>query len=144
MVGKINPLGTWTMQDYNNQTFDYRTSAMGPIALADRYKIPYYQSVDKIEYGNNQVSIDVTATQPGIVVLAESSYPGWRVTVNGKTANIVRLNYLFQGVEVDSGRQQIVFRYQPPLFFLCLMGSIFTILIGMFICFVHVLSKRKT
>jgi len=144
MVGKINPLGTWTMQDYNNQTFDYRTSAMGPIALADRYKIPYYQSVDKIEYGNNQVSIDVTASRRGIVVLSESSYPGWHATLNGKPANIVRLNYLFQGVEVDSGKQQIVFRYQPPLFYLYLMGSIFTIFVLMLTYLIHVLYKRKT
>lgn len=143
MVGKIHPLGKWTMDDYNHQVFDYLTSAMGPISLADRYKTPYHQRVDKIEYGSNRIDIEVTAARQGIVVLAESSYPGWSVTVNGKPANTLRLNYLFQGVEVDSGRQHIVFRYRPPHFFLYAMVSVVIISIVTFLYFFYVLFRRK-
>ncbi|MGA2781005.1 MAG: YfhO family protein [Smithella sp.] len=73
---------------------------------------------------NERIRIEVTSVKRGVVVLSESSYPGWRVTVNGKLSKIIRLNYLFQGVEVDSGRQQIQFEYQPP-FFLLLMDIVF-------------------
>jgi uncharacterized membrane protein YfhO len=100
--------------------------------------------VDKIEYDNiNHIRIEVTTAQPGIVVLSEASYPGWRVTVNGKQANIIRLNYLFQGVEVDSGRQQIQFEYQPPFFRLYLLISFFTFLVIMLSWFFRRSLKRK-
>jgi uncharacterized membrane protein YfhO len=100
--------------------------------------------VDKIEYDNvNRIRIEVTTAQPGVVVLSEASYPGWRVTVNGKQANIIRLNYLFQGVEVDSGRQQIQFEYQPPFFRLYLLISFLTLLIIMLLWFFRHSLKRK-
>ncbi|MCK7517138.1 MAG: YfhO family protein [Ignavibacteriales bacterium] len=87
--------------------------------------------------------MEVTAAQPGVVVLSEASYPGWRVTVNGKTSNIIRLNYLFQGVEVGSGRQQIQFEYQPPFFLLYLLISISAFVVIMLLWFFRYSLKRK-
>jgi uncharacterized membrane protein YfhO len=104
----------WTLKDYSTRPFDSHPLALGPEEIATRHKISYYQEVDKIEYDNpNRIRMEVIAAQGGVVVLSEASYPGWRVTVNGKPANVIRLNYLLQGVEVDSGRQQIQFEYQP-------------------------------
>jgi hypothetical protein len=144
IVGKIHPLGKWTLQDYNKYLFNYYTSALGPEDTEVRHKTSYYQRVDKIEYDNvNRIRIEVTTAQPGVVVLSEASYPGWRVTVNGKPANIIRLNYLFQGVEVDSGRQQIKFEYQPPFFRLYLLISFLTLLIIMLLWFFRHSLKRK-
>ena len=144
IVGKIHPLGKWTLQGYNKYLFNYYTSALGPEDTEVRHKTSYYQRVDKIEYDNvNRIRIEVTTAQPGVVVLSESSYPGWRVTVNGKPANIIRLNYLFQGVEVDSGRQQIKFEYQPPFFRLYLLISFLTLLIIMLLWFFRHSLKRK-
>jgi uncharacterized membrane protein YfhO len=144
IVGKIHPLGKWTLKDYSKRPFNSHTSALGPEEIESRHKTPYYQGVDKIEYDNvNRIRIEVTTAQPGVVVLSESSYPGWRVTVNGKPANIIRLNYLFQGVEVDSGRQQIQFEYQPPFFRLYLLISIFTFLVIMLLWFFRHSLKRK-
>jgi hypothetical protein len=144
IVGEIHPLGKWTLKDYNKYLFNSYTSALGPEEIEVRHKTPYYQGVDKIEYDNvNRIHIEVTTAQPGVVVLSEASYPGWRVTVNGKSANIIRLNYLFQGVEVDSGRQQIQFEYQPPFFRLYLLISFFTLLVIMLLWFFRHSLKRK-
>ena len=128
IVGKIHPLGNWSLKDYSARSFDPHTSALGPQDSKARHKIPYYQGVDKIEYENvNRIRIDVKAARRGVVVLSEASYPGWRVTVNGETAKIIRLNYLFQGVEVDQGRQEILFEYRPPFFLFYLFVSFSTI-----------------
>jgi len=74
---------------------------------------------------NERIRIEITATKRGVVVLSESSYPGWRVTVNGKPSKIIRLNYFFQRVEVDSGRQQIQFEHHPSIFHIILMDIVF-------------------
>jgi hypothetical protein len=144
IVGEICPLGKWTLKDYNKYLFNPYTSALGPENTEARHKIPYYQEVDKIEYDNvNRIRIKVTAAQPGVLVLSESSYPGWRVTVNGKPANIIRLNYLFQGVEVDSGRQRIQFEYQPPFFRVYLLISFLTLIVIMMSWFFRYSFKRN-
>jgi hypothetical protein len=144
IVGEIHPLGKWTLKDYSKRPFNSHTSALGSEESAARHKIPYYQEVDKIEYDNiNHICIEVTAAQSGVVVLSEASYPGWRVTVNGKPTNIIRLNYLFQGVEVDSGRQQIQFEYQPPFFRLYLLISLLTFLVIMLSWFFRHSLKRR-
>jgi len=117
MVGQVHPSGVWTVEDYGRLAFNAHTSTLGPEDMKDRYNTPYFQAMDKIVYENhNRIRLEVTALQRGVVVLSEASYPGWHVSVNGKPAKIIRLNYLFQGVEVNSGRQQILFEYQPPLF----------------------------
>jgi len=145
VVGEIHRLGNWTLNDYMNRSFNSHTSALGPEEIAARHKVPYYQDVDKIEYDNlNCIRIEVTTSRPGVVVLSEASYPGWHVTVNGKPSNIIRLNYLFQGVEVASGRQQIQFEYQPPFFQLYLFISFITFLVIMLsFFFCHSLKRRR-
>jgi uncharacterized membrane protein YfhO len=49
-------------------------------------------------------------------VVAESWYPGWRATLDGQAAPILRANYLSQGVVVPAGRHVVELRYQPDSF----------------------------
>lgn len=130
IVGQVQPLSAWTVQNYNSRLFDGRMTALGPQSAAALLKIPYYQDVDSMVYENqNRIRMDVTARQRGVVVLAEAAYPGWRAAVDGQPVDIVRLNYLFQGVLVNPGRHQILFEYRPPFFLLFAMISICTFLL---------------
>lgn len=144
LVGEIYPSGRWTLKDYSKRSFDARASAVGPEEIAAFYKKRYYQDVDHIAYDRpHRIRIEMAAVQPGVLVLAESFYPGWRATVNGKPKNIVRLNYLFQGVEVDAGRQSIIFEYRPPFFRLYAVVSLAAIIVLTTIGFICCIQKRK-
>ena len=57
--------------------------------------------------------VHVTATGPGLLVLTDSWYPGWRATVDGIESAIVRTDATFRGVVVGEGRHDVVFRYRP-------------------------------
>jgi hypothetical protein len=57
--------------------------------------------------------IRVTATGPGLLVLTDSWYPGWRATVDGVESAVVRADATFRGVVVGEGRHDVVFRYRP-------------------------------
>jgi uncharacterized membrane protein YfhO len=46
-------------------------------------------------------------------VLSDQYFPGWRATVDGAPASIVRANYAFRLVEVPRGRSVVEFRYAP-------------------------------
>ena len=48
----------------------------------------------------------------GLLALADPWYPQWRVEVDGKPAELLRVDHAFRGVRVPAGRHQVVFTYQ--------------------------------
>jgi uncharacterized membrane protein YfhO len=49
-------------------------------------------------------------------VLSDTYYPGWNVTVNGRSSRIDEVDYLLRGVRVPAGNDVIVFTYDPTSF----------------------------
>lgn len=60
-----------------------------------------------------QVHIKATLTAPGLLVLADTYFPGWEATVDGRSSMIVRTDQLFRGVPLRAGRHVITFDYRP-------------------------------
>lgn len=67
-------------------------------------------------YQNNKVQIDTRLSDPGILVLTDAFYPGWKVFVDGVEEKILRANYLFRGVELPAGNHRVEFVYDPLSF----------------------------
>ena len=59
------------------------------------------------------VEVDAALNAPGLVVLADTFYPGWQATVDGAPARIVAVNHLFRGVAAPAGRHRVRFEYHP-------------------------------
>ncbi len=59
------------------------------------------------------VEVEIEMAEPGVLVLADSCFPGWEVTVDGDAAELFCANYLMRGVELDAGRHQVRFEYRP-------------------------------
>jgi len=57
----------------------------------------------------------VTVDTPCEVVLVASDtyYPGWRVRVDGREAELLEANVAFRGVVVPAGRHEVEFSYEP-------------------------------
>jgi hypothetical protein len=60
-----------------------------------------------------QVTVKLASERDGWLVLSDTWYPGWKVTVDGRASQLLRANYLFLGVKVPEGEHTIVFYYQP-------------------------------
>jgi hypothetical protein len=71
---------------------------------------------------SHTTSFEVRASGPGVVVLAESWWPGYpHATLDGREAPVLRLNHMFQGVFVGrAGPHRLVFDYRPRRFSLML------------------------
>jgi hypothetical protein len=58
--------------------------------------------------------IEVQANRPQLLVLAQSDFPGWRATVDGKPVPVLAADVAFVGVSVPAGTHRVVLRYHAP------------------------------
>jgi hypothetical protein len=66
----------------------------------------------------NLVVIHAAMTCRGMVILTDTWFPGWRATVDGKSAPIEKAYGAFRGVVVEGGDHTIEMRYRPWSVFL--------------------------
>ncbi len=77
----------------------------------------------------NSWSAEVSTAQAGYLVFAETWYPGWQATVDGRRAPMMRADVGFSAVAVPAGHHVVAKIYRPPLVFAGLAGSAFMALI---------------
>jgi hypothetical protein len=66
-----------------------------------------------VRSGINECRIDGDVPRASLLVLSDAYYPGWQVTVDGRRRELLRTNYAFRGVFVESGSHTIEFRFRP-------------------------------
>ena len=59
-----------------------------------------------------RVQVSVQTDRDGLLVLGDPWYPQWRVEVDGRPAELLRVDHAFRGVRVPAGSHQVVFTYQ--------------------------------
>ena len=94
-------------------------------------------------YENAQVMIRASLDAAGILVLADSFYPGWNAYVDGKREEILRANLFFRAVALPAGEHIVEFRYEPRSFKIGLVISVTTIFALIVTTVICVLRKRR-
>jgi len=61
-----------------------------------------------------QIVVALTAPADGFLLLADTYYPGWTVTVDGRRAALYRANISERGVPIPAGAHSVAFHYDPP------------------------------
>ena len=102
------------------------------------------------QYAARQISLESERTRgSGLLVLSEMYYPkGWTATINGKPAEILKVNYALRGVVVPEGKQTVDFRFEPtshvwgvPLAFI---GHLIWLLVGAGALYQWIVKRYKT
>jgi hypothetical protein len=114
-------------------SFDPERNVIVPVIPAfDRASVSKSDpgEVTNYEDDTNSSRIHLEATAPSIVVLSQIFYPDWKVYIDGKPAELLRLDYAFTGTVVGPGNHDVEFRFQPTSFvigaaisFACLLFS---------------------
>lgn len=89
-------------------------------------------------YTPNRLTYETQATKNGVVVFSEIFYPGWTATIDGKTVELGRADYVLRAMQVPAGKHQIVLTFDPQSIHttetvayialgLLLLGLIFTV-----------------
>jgi hypothetical protein len=116
-----------TFRRLSSEAFDLAREVVidAPIKLEGRAK---FRGHSKIElYQNRRVRIDAQLNEPGILVLTDAFYPGWTVSVDEHPQRLLRVNYLFRGVELTPGNHIVEFVYDPASFKIGLLISLMTV-----------------
>ena len=70
-----------------------------------------------VEARRDRLVIEAESAAPGVLVVGEAHYPGWRATVDGAPTELLRADYAFRGVALPAGRHRVELRYVPrPLY----------------------------
>jgi hypothetical protein len=104
-------------------------AALAPDAGDGRVEITRYEA--------NRVNLQTHSGGNSILVLSENDYPGWRVYVDGQSADLVRVNYALRGVMLGAGDHQVSFVYRP---WSVMGGLLLSLIAGVGLI---ILSRRK-
>ena len=78
-----------------------------------------------LEYDPKRVKLETDADTATVLLLNDKHHPGWKVTVDGEPAQLLRANYLMRGVHLPPGKHVVEFRFAPP------EGSVYVSLSGL-------------
>jgi hypothetical protein len=71
-------------------------------------------TVGRITDAPNRVTLEVTASQSiSRLVLADTAYPGWQVSLDGQPYGYMTANLAFQSVSLPEGQHTLVIEYRP-------------------------------
>jgi hypothetical protein len=137
-VRSFESLVTLTM----NSTFTPSTEAVMLDSESKKLSKKQYSkegTVKMTKYAPNQINYEADVNGKQLIVFSEMYYKnGWKAFVDGKEQEILKVNYALRGLEVDSGKHKIEFKFDIPKFHtagtMAMIGSILILLLvaGMF------------
>ena len=78
-----------------------------------------------LKYDPKRVKLETDADTATVLLLNDKHHPGWKVTIDGEPAQLLRANYLMRGVHLPPGKHVVEFRFAPP------EGSVYVSLSGL-------------
>ena len=64
-------------------------------------------------YEPNHLTYDVESGKGGLVVFSENYYPGWTATIDGKDAELGRVDYILRALSVPAGKHKVELMFYP-------------------------------
>jgi hypothetical protein len=144
LVGQVLPMKRGSVEELLEPTFDPSVQAIAGGRIPKTSQADFFKEVDSLRYEEDgRIRIRVTSDRPSILVLSESSYPGWQVMVNKEKRECLWLNLLFQGVEIPSGQNEIVFGFRPECFSVYGLVSLVSLCLVCGICFSPCFVRKR-
>jgi hypothetical protein len=77
---------------------------------------PAPASITRVANNAGRVRLHVDMPAPGLLVLSEPHYPGWRAAIDGQSTALLRANYVLQAVPVPAGQHTVELTFLPASF----------------------------
>jgi hypothetical protein len=83
--------------------------------------------IDMVEDRPGRMVLNVTARNGGVLVIPDNYAPGWRASINGRTARALRVYRAYLGVGIERGENSITFEFVDDWFWIGLTISLITL-----------------
>ncbi len=117
--------------------------------ILERQPIPAPVSADGANsgitgYRTNEITIQVHAEKPCIMILSEIDYPDWKVSVDGRDAEVLTANYCLRAVALGAGDHTVVFFFSSGIIRFSLIVSIAAFALAVLVPLLHwLIVERK-
>ena len=94
-------------------------------------------TVGLLIYSPNKVSFKINTSGNSLLFLSDNYYPDWKVSIDGKPAEVLIADYSFRAVAVPEGSHTVEFYYSPRSFQIGLivaaLGLIMVLLVAVYV-----------
>lgn len=117
---------TLTFEQMGVYTFDELTLTAQPMdRLKGQVDALRQDTLQNVAIGTNCVTGEIALEQDKLLCLSLPYAKGWRITVDGQEAELLRTNVMYSGVMLSAGKHRIALYYRTPYL---MVGSIVTLL----------------
>jgi hypothetical protein len=95
-------------------SFDPRREVVLTEASAAAFPVLGPDTARVVSRRADALEVEAQLCAPGVLVVLEAFEAGWRATVDGAPAPVLRANGLFRAVRLPGGRHRVRFVYRPP------------------------------
>lgn len=97
-----------------------------------------------VDYRPERIEINVSASSPKLLVLADSYYPsGWKAFVDGEETGIMRADGVLRAIAIPAGDHKVEFVFKPKWFYTGLWVSLISLLGLIGLGVILIIRKRK-
>jgi hypothetical protein len=69
------------------------------------------------EHGPNRYRWEVDGAAPSLFVILQNAHPGWRASLDGRPATLLRAYGTFMALPLEAGRREVQIEFKDPWFF---------------------------
>lgn len=120
MVYQIKAITTIQDLDEYVNSFEFNpkeTAIMEDLNIADKLKINKgkkpFNKIDMITNKDQYLEFKIKTDQPGLFILADTYYPGWKAYIDGKENQIYPANITQRAIFINKGEHIVKFIYGP-------------------------------
>ena len=104
------------LNTYYAASFDPRQEVLLAKPVEFQPSDHFQGQVEQVEYRPNHVTIKTRQEGKGFLVLNDTYFPGWTVTIDGKAGSILKANHYYRAVQLGPGEHTLEFDYFPEGF----------------------------
>jgi hypothetical protein len=110
--------------------FDFHQQLLLEASPSSKLETSDTDRVEIVNYQANQVDIESKTSNPTVMMLTDTYFPGWKAYINDQETRVLRANGIYRAIELPAGENSISFVYQPESFrqgSLVSLGAILTL-----------------
>ncbi len=104
--GAIAPLATGAIDPRQVALVEGEIPELRPLVNSAAERVTF------VEHQADQMRLTVDAESPGLLLIGEANYPGWKATVDGIPTPVLTADHLLRAVTVPAGRHTVELRFE--------------------------------